>query len=183
MQFLLLSRAASTRRISELPCRLSGTKNHHFDKPRFPDFQRWFIPKEDTKTLQAWTVHLNNEAIRLIAELQDIDPIYVFCGLKGQLSDKTLGRAMRRLFEMGALDIERVRPHDFRRTVRTHLEQLNIPPHIAEKCLNHSLGAINATYNKNTYLDERREALERWEQFLMLQVNPQENVINFIKAG
>ncbi|WP_230988227.1 ISAzo13-like element transposase-related protein [Bathymodiolus japonicus methanotrophic gill symbiont] len=40
MQFLLLSRAASTRRISELPCRLSGTKNHHFAKLRFPDFQR-----------------------------------------------------------------------------------------------------------------------------------------------
>ena len=40
MQFLLLSRAASTRRIRELPCRLSGTKNHHFAKLRFPDFQR-----------------------------------------------------------------------------------------------------------------------------------------------
>ncbi len=40
MQFLLLSRAASTRRISELPCRLSGTKNHHFAKLRFHDFQR-----------------------------------------------------------------------------------------------------------------------------------------------
>ncbi|WP_420841065.1 transposase, partial [Bathymodiolus platifrons methanotrophic gill symbiont] len=38
MQFLLLSRAASTRRISELPCRLSGTKNHHFAKLRFHDF-------------------------------------------------------------------------------------------------------------------------------------------------
>ena len=36
MQFLLLSRAASTRRISELPCRLSGTKNHHFAKAPFP---------------------------------------------------------------------------------------------------------------------------------------------------
>ncbi|GFO76627.1 hypothetical protein BPLS_P4531 [Bathymodiolus platifrons methanotrophic gill symbiont] len=40
MQFLLLSRAASTRRISELPCRLSETKNHHFAKLRFHDFQR-----------------------------------------------------------------------------------------------------------------------------------------------
>ncbi|WP_221893798.1 hypothetical protein [Bathymodiolus japonicus methanotrophic gill symbiont] len=36
------SRAASTRRISELPCRLSGTKNHHFAKLRFHDFQRKF---------------------------------------------------------------------------------------------------------------------------------------------
>ncbi|WP_221897985.1 hypothetical protein [Bathymodiolus japonicus methanotrophic gill symbiont] len=31
---------ASTHRISELPCRLSGTKNHHFAKLRFHDFQR-----------------------------------------------------------------------------------------------------------------------------------------------
>ncbi len=46
MQFLLLSRAASTRRISKLPCRLSGTKNHHFAKLRFPDFQRKMIERE-----------------------------------------------------------------------------------------------------------------------------------------
>ena len=90
---------------------------------------------------------------------------------------------MRRLFECEALTIEQVRPHDFRRTVRTHLEKLNIAPHIAEKCLNHSLGAINATYNKNSYLDERREALERWEQFLMLQVNPQQNVTHIRQAS
>ena len=87
------------------------------------------------------------------------------------MTDKVLGRAMRHFFETGALGIERVRPHDFRRTVRTHLEKLNVQPHIAEKCLNHSLAAINAVYNKNTYLNERREALERWEGFLMRQIN------------
>ncbi|WP_211200771.1 hypothetical protein, partial [Bathymodiolus platifrons methanotrophic gill symbiont] len=29
----------------ELPCRLSGTKNHHFAKLRFHDFQRLSITK------------------------------------------------------------------------------------------------------------------------------------------
>jgi len=119
----------------------------------------------------------------LIKELQGLDPIYVFAGKNGMTSDKALGRAMRRLFEIGALDIEPVRPHDFRRTIRTHLEKLNVAPHIAEKCLNHSLGAINAVYNKNTYFDERREALERREVFLMLQVNPQENVTHIKQAS
>jgi integrase len=146
------------------------------------DKKEWFIPKEDTKTLEAWTVPLTNTVITLIKELQGIDPIYVFAGKNGMMTDKVLGRAMRRFFETGALDIERVRPHDFRRTVRTHLEKLNVQPHIAEKCLNHSLGAINAVYNKNTYLDERRDALERWETFFMLQINPQQNV-TYIKQA
>ena len=145
--------------------------------------KEWFIPKENTKTLEQWTVPLTNEVINLFSELQGIDPVYVFAGKTGMLSDKVLGRAMRRFFETGVLTIEQVRPHDFRRTIRTHLERLNIPPHVAEKCLNHSLGSINAVYNKNTYIDERREALEHWEQFLMLQVNPQQNIIPIRQVG
>lgn len=143
------------------------------------DKKEWFIPKENTKTLQAWTVPLTNEVINLILELQGLDAVYVFCGVNGMMSDKVMGRAMRRLFEIGALTIERARPHDFRRTVRTHLEMLNVAPHIAEKCLNHSLGAINATYNKNSYL----KALERWNEFVSLQVNPQQNVVHIREAG
>ena len=145
--------------------------------------KEWFIPKENTKTLEQWTVPLTNEVINLFSELQGIDPVYVFAGKTGMLSDKVLGRAMRRFFETGVLTIEQVRPHDLRRTMRTHLGKLKIPPHIAEKCLNHSLGSIEGIYDKNTYIDERREALERWEQFLMLQVNPQQNIIPIRQAG
>ncbi len=145
--------------------------------------KEWFIPKENTKTLEQWTVPLTNEVINLFSDLQGIDPVYVFSGKTGMLSDKALARAMWRFFKLGVLTIEQVKPHDFRRTLRTHLERLNVPPHVAEKCLNHSLGSINAVYNKNTYINERREALERWEQFLMLQVNPQQNIIPIRQAG
>lgn len=146
------------------------------------DKKEWVIPKENTKTFQGWTVPLSHEVISLISELQGIDPNYVFCGNNGMLSDKALGRTMRRLFEAGALDIEKVRPHDFRRTVRTHLEGLDVKPHVAEKCLNHSLGAIDAVYNKNPYLDERREALDRWSELVRLQVNPIQNVTHIKSA-
>ena len=166
---------------------LTGVRSGELIKARWDNIdlenKEWLIPKEDTKTLEEWTVPLTDKVIELISELQGIDPIFIFAGKNGMLSDKVLGRAMRRLFESGALTIERARPHDFRRTIRTHLEKhLQVAPHIAEKCLNHSLGSINAVYNKNTYLPERLEALDRWAEFVMLQVNPQSNVTYIKKA-
>jgi integrase len=65
-------------------------------------------------------------------------------------------------------------PHDLRRTLRTHLSRLGVAPHIAEKCLNHSLSKLGKTYDKHTYLDERREALEKWATVVDLAVNPRE---------
>jgi len=167
---------------------LTGVRTGELMKARWENIdlenKEWFIPRQDTKTLEEWTIPLTDKVIELFTELQGIDPVYVFSGKSGMLSDKVMGRAMRRFFEAGILTIEKVRPHDFRRTIRTHLEKnLRIAPHIAEKCLNHSLGAINAIYNKNTYFDERREALERWETFLMLQINPQQNVTHIRQAS
>lgn len=60
--------------------------------------REWFIPKENTKTLEAWTIPLTNEVINLISELQGLDPVYVFAGKNGMMTDKVLGRAMRRFF-------------------------------------------------------------------------------------
>ena len=137
----------------------------------------WFIPKENTKTQSEWIVPLTPAVIDLLKDLEEIHEKYVFAGIDGQLNDKALGRAMRRLFEMDLLQIDRCTPHDFRRTVRTHLETLNIEPHICEKVLNHSLGRINAVYNKNNYLSQRREALEKWTDFVDLLVNERENVV------
>ena len=35
-------------------------------------------------------------------------------------------------------------------------------PHIVEKCLNHSMQGVMATYNRHEYAAERIEAAERW---------------------
>jgi hypothetical protein len=50
--------------------------------------------------------------------------------------------------------------------MRTHLGKLRVPPHITERCLNHSLGRIIETYDLGDYIDERREALERWAAYV-----------------
>jgi integrase len=57
-------------------------------------------------------------------------------------------------------------PHDLRRTCRTGLAQLKIPPHIAERVLNHAQDRMPGTYDTHDYLDEKREALDQWTAHL-----------------
>src|SRR5579872_415143 len=56
--------------------------------------------------------------------------------------------------------------HDLRRTCRTGLARLKVPPHIAERVLGHAQGRIAATYDVHGYLDEKRAALETWASHL-----------------
>ncbi len=74
------------------------------------------------------------------------------------------------------LDIPPATPHDLRRTMRTHLTGLKVKSHVAEKCLNHSLGKVLETYDKNPMPKQRRKALEKWGSYVDLVVNPRENV-------
>lgn len=151
------------------------------------DKAEWFIPEENSKTT-AWTVPLVPVVRALFHELKeiadDLESPWVMAGrTDGPISDKVLGRAMRRLFELKNKDgepllaIPSCSPHDFRRTLHTHLEGLGIEPHIAEKCLNHSLGRIERTYNSNTLIKKRREALQKWADFVDLLVTDRANVV------
>jgi hypothetical protein len=52
--------------------------------------------------------------------------------------------------------------HDIRRTVRTGLGALGIEPHICEAVINHLPPKLVRTYDVNTYLKEKRAALDLW---------------------
>ena len=56
--------------------------------------------------------------------------------------------------------------HDFRRAISTTLhERLGVPPHVVEFILAHVGGhksGVAGVYNRASYLDERRRALQRW---------------------
>ena len=58
-------------------------------------------------------------------------------------------------------------PHDLRRTGRTGLAKLGVKVDIAERVLNHARERIEATYDVHEYLDEKRDALEKWEKHLV----------------
>jgi hypothetical protein len=61
--------------------------------------------------------------------------------------------------------------HDFRRTLSTVLhERLGVPPHIVESVLGHVSGhraGVAGVYNRASYLAEKRQALERWTNFVL----------------
>jgi integrase len=53
-------------------------------------------------------------------------------------------------------------PHDLRRTFATRLAGLGVDPLVIEKCLNHTLGGVLATYNRHSYEKDRQEAAILW---------------------
>jgi integrase len=62
------------------------------------------------------------------------------------------------------------RLHDIRRSVATILaDKLGVLPHIVEAILNHVSGhkaGVAGTYNRAKYLDEMRDALDRWGKWI-----------------
>lgn len=61
--------------------------------------------------------------------------------------------------------------HDVRRTMVTIMnEHLQVPPHVVEAVVNHVSGdakrGVAGVYNRALYLEERRAALIRWNEFV-----------------
>jgi hypothetical protein len=72
-----------------------------------------------------------------------------------------------------------------RRTARTHLSALGVHSDIAERALNHTIKGMEANYNQYQFLPQRKEALDKWADFLERCANGQHyNVIQgqFTKA-
>ncbi len=138
------------------------------------DSNIWTIPASHSKTGESWQVALPETAIELLLSLP-ADKDGNRTGKVLNVADKTLSRALKRLFEgkEPALTMEAFTPHDLRRTTRSHLSRLDVKIEIAEKCLNHSLNKFNEVmevYNQYNYLDERLAALQLWEKELNKQL-------------
>ena len=61
------------------------------------------------------------------------------------------------------------RLHDLRRTAATQMAELGVQPHIIEAVLNHVSGhraGVAGVYNRATYAEPMREALQRWADWL-----------------
>jgi integrase len=62
--------------------------------------------------------------------------------------------------------------HDIRRVVRSGMSALRIDPEIAERVLAHVPARLRRTYDRHSYLDEKRVALEAWARRLQSIVDP-----------
>jgi integrase len=130
----------------------------------------WTIPPEHSKTGKGHVVPLSPWAVLEFEALHRKrgNSIYVLPGNDGQpIVAKLLTRAMARCQDrFKARGVATFTLHDLRRTCRTGLARLKIQPHIAERVLNHAQEKIPGTYDLHDYLDERREALQKWADHL-----------------
>lgn len=141
--------------------------------------KKWVLPKERSKSGVGIVIPLSQLAIEILNELKirAYGSDYVFPNRRlsksRHMGKDTLNRAIAKLFgvEPGKKkqppnvmgDIEYFTVHDLRRTSRSLLASLSVPPHVAERCLNHKLKGVEGIYDRYDYFEERKEAFQRVE--------------------
>lgn len=118
-----------------------------------------------TKNGTLHVLPLPSHAVAILSNLpRFLDSDFVFT-TTGRTPISGFGRFKRRLDVFVGLDADDWRFHDLRRTAATNMAIMGVQPHIIEAVLNHKTGIVSgvaAVYNRYAYVDEKREALERW---------------------
>jgi len=126
--------------------RISEAQQGHLDG----DY--WTVPAELSKNGRAHWVWLTETAKRLLP-LPKCTPTNIQAWLKRRCAKFDIEPAFT--------------PHDLRRTFATRLHDASVPPHVLEKCLNHTMQGVMATYNQAEYRGERIAAYERMEALVL----------------
>lgn len=128
----------------------------------------WRIPDENVgKTDEGHIVPLTPWAVREFKALKRLagNSPWVLPTEDGKhhaepaLLTRGLARCLKRFKAQG---IKAFKLHDIRRTCRTGLAALKVPPHVAERVLNHAQPGMIGVYDQHTYLEEKHAALVRW---------------------
>ena len=133
------------------------------------DERIWHIPEELTKNSRPHAVPLSPYVLSIIEAVPMLHARFFFPA-RGSTTTcfSGFGRSKERLDK--ELSIKPWILHDLRRTTATGMAGLGIQPHIVERVLNHStgqLGGVAAVYNRFQYIDEMRDALEKWSEHVL----------------
>jgi integrase len=114
-------------------------------------------------------VPLARQAVAILRELQPLTGRgrYVFSSLHTgtrPMSENTTNFALRRM----GFGREVATAHGFRAMARTMaVERLGIDPAVIEAQLGHAVpDALGRAYNRTSFLDQRRDAMQRWADYL-----------------
>jgi integrase len=138
----------------------------------------WTIPGTRAKNGKRHIVHLCKMAIEVLEAMPQLavdgqPSAYVFT-TTGRAPVSGYSKIKDRLDQHMATSAPWIL-HDLRRTATTSMAELNVPPHVVDKILNHTAGTIRgvaATYNRFEYLPERKAALEAWGRRIESLVRP-----------
>jgi integrase len=135
----------------------------------------WTVPAGRMKADEAHIIPLPPLAAELLRTLLLRGPpprpgARVFGTMHYQRPKKVLDARIKEL--NSGKSIPRWTWHDCRRTFRTGLSTLKIPPHVAELCIAHTQKGLAKVYDQHRFDDEKREAFAAWERRLLGIVAP-----------
>ena len=184
---------------------LTGTRRDEAAGARWREFdlqkKLWTIPAERFKSETEHEVPLSDAACATLESLPRFKRgDHVFSARFGEAPIRGFGKAKARLdrrMQRTLQALERQRGHDsphsvkldgfvnhdIRRTVRTRLSGLKVQDHIAELVIGHGRKGLQRVYDQHRYLDEKREALDKWAAYLRDLIEPTPaNIVKLEKA-
>lgn len=135
---------------------------------------RWEWIGEDVITIPAAAMKMNREhRVPLTPQMQEVlsryprrDEGYVFATPTGHFQQDSVNKLLR---ENGFRD--KLVMHGFRSMGRTWMAEQMIRFEVAEACLAHQeKSAVVRAYSRSDYLDERREVMLRWNEYVTGQI-------------
>jgi integrase len=146
---------------------LSGQRRDEVARMRWDeidlDRRMWTLARERVKNDQPHDEPLSDSAVTILSALPRIGDEYVLT-TNGEAPSSNYGKNKRRLDAL-LPDVPPWRLHDIRRSVASGMARLGVNLPVIEKVLNHSGGSfagIVGVYQKHTFADEKRAALQRW---------------------
>jgi integrase len=143
----------------------------------------WRLPAERSKTGVPLDIPLVPQVIEWLraARTMSAGSEWVFPARRRDVRSKAehVGRDTLNV-ALARVDTDKIEPftvHDLRRTARTHLAALRVAPHVAELCLNHKPRGVGAIYDRHSYFNERRAALQSWTDLLTQLETGKTNVV------
>jgi integrase len=128
------------------------------------DNANWTIPAGHSKNKLPHRVPLSPQAMELLTELKGKTghSPWLFPSPRGKrpIDADSLSRAIRR--NDRALELDHFTPHDLRRTAASQMAAMGVSRLVVAKVLNHTESGITAVYDRHSYDQEKRQALDAW---------------------
>jgi integrase len=128
-----------------------------------PEAGLWTLPKERTKNNRRHEVPLPKQAAAILKAAPRISDTYVF-SINSGTPFASHDKAKARLDQSTGISTP-WRLHDLRRTMASGMARLGVSLVVIEKVLNHvsgSLAGIVGVYQRHSYAEEKRQALQLW---------------------
>ena len=130
----------------------------------------WHLSGADTKNKQLHIIPLSRQAMAIVDELLNQDGEYLIkTGRTGDKPVNGFSKAKVQLDHYSGVSDWKI--HDIRRTVATNLSKLGVDRFLLQRVMNHTDKSVTKIYDRYSYLDEKREALQKWADRLDEIVN------------